>query len=73
MLRAGVLGRYLGLLLRGWLPRKPCKNEDLLQLGGDFVLDAARRLVYAHPSAEPTDRPTIEELLQAVRRARGAR
>jgi hypothetical protein len=69
ILRAGVVGRYLRLVLRGWLPGKTAKNDDLMQLGGDFVLNRERRLVFAHPSAEPTDRPSVDALLQAVQRA----
>jgi hypothetical protein len=66
LLRAGVIWRYLRLMLRGWAPQRGNKGEDALQLGGDFVLDGRRRLVYAHCSAEPTDRPPVAELLQAV-------
>jgi peroxiredoxin len=67
MLRPGVLLRYLRLIFRGWGPRKPYREEDILQLGGDFILDAQSRLLYAYRSAEPTDRPSVEALLQAVR------
>ena len=38
----------------------------------DFVLDSDGRLVFAHRSAEPTDRPTVERLLRAVREADAA-
>ncbi len=69
MLRGGVVGRYLRLIFRGWLPRRGNEGEDVLQLGGDFVLDRQRRLVYAYPSKDPTDRPPIAELLLAVRSA----
>ena len=61
-----VLG-YLGIMLRGWMPRKPLPKDDPLQLGGDFVLDGQRRIVLARPSSDPTDRPTGAELLEAVR------
>jgi hypothetical protein len=64
-----VIGRYLQLILRGWMPRRPHKEEDALQLGGDFVLDSAGRLFYAYRSAEPTDRPSVEDLLAVLRRA----
>jgi peroxiredoxin len=67
MLRAGVVGRYLMLIFRGWLPGRPTEAEDVLQLGGDFVLDGQGRLVYAYRSAEPTDRPAAQELVRAVR------
>jgi hypothetical protein len=69
-LRSGVLGRYLGLIFRGWLPWWS-EGEDVLQLGGDFVLDARGRLVYAYRSAEPTDRPPADNLLRALRAAAG--
>jgi len=66
MLRGGVLWRYTQLMLRGWSPKRMNKGEDVLQLGGDFVLDAHRRLVYVYRSAEPTDRPAVAELLKAI-------
>src|SRR5262249_18847740 len=69
MMRPVVLAGYLRLMFQGWWPRKPNKEEDIFQLGGDFVLDAQRRVVYAHRSAEPTDRPAMGELLEAVRLA----
>lgn len=69
ILRPGVIFRYLKIALRGHWPRWPARDEDVLQLGGDFVLDRQGRLIYAHPSTEPTDRPTVQELLKAVRSA----
>jgi peroxiredoxin len=69
--RGRVLGRYLRLIFRGWRPRKLQEGDDLLQLGGDFVLDRQRRLVYAYRSADPTDRPPPEDLVRAVRAAAG--
>jgi len=46
----------------------PRSGEDLLQLGGDFVLDAQRRLLFAYRSADPSDRPTVRQLLDALTR-----
>jgi peroxiredoxin len=69
MLRPGVALRYLRLIFRGWRPRSAHGGEDVLQLGGDFVLDRQGRLTYAFRSDEPTDRPSVEELLRAVREA----
>jgi hypothetical protein len=63
-----ILG-YLRLIFRGWLPRRPNDGDDVLQLGGDFVLGANGCLVYVHRSATPTDRPLIEDLLRAIRSA----
>jgi peroxiredoxin len=69
MLRPSVLWRYLRLLLGGWRLRRVRQGEDVLQLGGDFVLDREGRLTHAYRSAGPTDRPAVEELLRAVRQA----
>jgi hypothetical protein len=66
MLRPDVIWRFLRLLFRGWRLQRVRKGEDVLQLGGDFVLDGEGRLVFAYRSTEPTDRPSIEVLLQAV-------
>jgi len=73
ILRSRVMWGYLRLMVRGWAPQRGNKGEDVLQLGGDFVLDEARRLVYAHRSAEPTDRPPVAELIQAVAMAARSR
>lgn len=62
-----VLLGYLRRMFQGWMPRKPQKQEDVLQLGGDFVLDGQRRILYAHPSRTPMDRPTGKELLDVIR------
>lgn len=72
MLNPLVILRYFALMVRGWKPWKPDQGDDLLQLGGDFVLDRQRRLVFAHPSNEPTDRPSMQEVLAAVRTAAAA-
>ncbi len=69
--RPDVTGRFLKIMLRGQKPAKPDPHDDLLQLGGDFVLDRDRRLIYSHPSGEATDRPRGEELLAALREAKG--
>jgi hypothetical protein len=60
---------YLRLILRGWMPRRAIEGEDVLQLGGDFVLDAHGRLVFVYRSDGPTDRPPVEELVRAIRTA----
>ena len=68
-LRLDVLWHYLRLMFRGWIPKSPQEGADLWQLGGDFVLDRAGCLVYAHPSGDAVDRPNSAELLEAMRRA----
>lgn len=64
-------GAYVKGLARGTLPRRP--RGDLTQLGGDFVIDAEGRVVFAHRGETPADRPSAGDLLAAVRRAAGAR
>jgi peroxiredoxin len=68
-LRPDVLWHYLRLIFRGWKPKRPYEDADVWQLGGDFVLDRAGRLAYAHPSRDAADRPTKDELLTAMRNA----
>jgi len=60
-----VLG-YLWSLLRGYRPRLPRPGEDVLQLGGDFLLNRRRTLLYAYRSAHPTDRPSAATLLAVL-------
>lgn len=63
-----IIGHYLAKMWAGWRIRKPRQGEDLLQLGGDFVLDASHRLVFAYRSIDPTDRPSVQHLLETVTR-----
>jgi hypothetical protein len=65
MLHPRVLWGYLKLIWRGTRPEKPESGEDLFQLGGDFVLDEAVRLVFAYPSKTSTDRPSVAVLSQS--------
>lgn len=69
--RPDVLWGYLRLIFRGWMPKKPQENADVWQLGGDFVIDRAGRLTYAHPSKDAADRPSNATLLAEMRRAAG--
>jgi hypothetical protein len=66
--KPGVMWKYARDMLRGYRPKANYRGEDVLQLGGDFVLDRNRRVVFAHPSADPTDRPSTRALLDAFRR-----
>ncbi|VTR97521.1 peroxiredoxin-like family protein [Tuwongella immobilis] len=62
-----VLWRYLRLMWSGWKVKKPFEGEDLLQLGGDFLIDQNRILRWSASSPDPTERPSIETLLNAIR------
>lgn len=44
----------------------PRLMEDIYQMGGDFVLDEAGKVILCHPSKNPHDRPTVNDILQAV-------
>ncbi len=68
--RRGVIVRYLRLILGGWRPRRGAEGEDMLQLGGDFIVSADRHLLYAHRSNDPADRPAAAELVDRIRHRR---
>ncbi|RMG82964.1 MAG: hypothetical protein D6712_13790 [Chloroflexi bacterium] len=40
--------------------------DDAYQLGGDCLIDQRGIVHYIHRSEDPTDRPTIDTLLQAI-------
>jgi hypothetical protein len=61
------LRAYVRGMIRGRGPRLP--HADITQLGGDFVIDAANRIVFEHRSAEPADRPSVADILAAIRAA----
>lgn len=65
-LKPWVVWGYLRGMLRGYAPLVPYAEEDVLQLGGDFILDRNRKLVFAYPSVSPTDRPSVATLLKAL-------
>ena len=52
-------GRKLPAVLAG-------VEDDPLQMGGDFTLDANLKLVMSHPSKVPTDRPSIQKILERI-------
>lgn len=39
---------------------------DIMQMGGDFIVDGAGIVRYAHGSEDPTDRPEADELLRLI-------
>jgi len=59
--------KYAQLLRGGASFEKP--TEDTSQLGGDFVIGRDGRLVYVFRSKGPDERPSVDDLLDAVRRA----
>jgi hypothetical protein len=67
--RPKVLWGYSRGLFRGYGVKRPYAGEDVLQLGGDFVLDKLGHVVFAYPSADPADRPTVAAIRDALRSA----
>lgn len=61
-----VLWGYVRAMVRGYRVRLPVAGEDVLQLGGDFVLARDLRVVLARPSVNPTDRPSVSDVLAAL-------
>lgn len=66
-LRPRVLWGFLRYFLRGTRPKIPV-DKDVLQLAGDFLLDASGRLVWSYASKHPADRPTPNDIRGAVER-----
>ena len=44
-----------------------------VQMGGDFIVDAEGIVRLAYRSEDPTDRPTVEQLMNVLRRISGKR
>ncbi len=64
--RPDVVVGYLGGMARGYVPWVPYQGEDVLQLGGDFILDRAGNVLFSYRSSVATDRPSAKVLLAAV-------
>lgn len=41
-------------------------EEDIFQMGGDFMLDERGKVIFRHPCKNPLDRPSVERILQAA-------
>jgi hypothetical protein len=65
----GTMRLYRRLMAEGYQARAPV--QDMLQLGGDFVIAPDGTLAAGFWPQSPDDRPTVEQLIDAVRRARG--
>jgi len=62
--------RYVEILRRDGLAGLRRPTEDTLQLGGDFVVAPDGTIAYGFWGAGPDDRPTVDELIDAVGRTR---
>jgi hypothetical protein len=66
LLTLGWVPSYVRKLLRGDSLKRP--GLDVLQLGGDFVIDRDGVVVLAHPSAHFEDREPVGALVAAMER-----
>ncbi|MEM9516190.1 MAG: AhpC/TSA family protein [Actinomycetota bacterium] len=62
--------RYIEIVRANGLSGLRRPTEDTLQLGGDFVIDAAGRLAWGFWGTGPADRPSVDQLVDALDRAR---
>ena len=66
-----TLWTYAKLLLRG--RRLQDSNGDVLQLGGDILIDPGGYVRLRHVGKSPADRPTVKSILGVVRNAESRR
>lgn len=66
LVRPDVVLGYLWQIVRLVPVKLPYRREDVLQLGGDFLLDRQGNVVFAYRSRVPTDRPSVTQLLAAI-------
>lgn len=60
--------QYGRMLLEGERPGEA--GEDLLQMGGDFIVDGAGTVVYSRPQKRD-DRPPVGELIRELEKLEG--
>ena len=41
--------------------------DDIHQMGGDFIIDSEGRLKFAYRSPNPSDRPSIQTIVQTMK------
>ena len=61
--KAAIL--YLGFMLRGRFPGKP--GQDVMQQGGDFIVDGEGIVRYAYAGRSSDDRPPVDLLMHHLR------
>lgn len=62
-----TLKLYWKLLRQGMKPQS-YGRQDIHQSGGDFLIDREGRMLFAHRSRDPADRPSVERLLREIDR-----
>ena len=62
----GAAWQFLKLLLRGrWVWGG---HGDIMQLGGDFIIDERGQLKYSHPVSRAQDQADVDVLLEELRK-----
>ncbi len=62
----GAALEFLRLLLKGrWVWGG---HDDIMQLGGDFIIDEQGLLKYSHPASRSQDQATVDVLLEELRK-----
>jgi peroxiredoxin len=62
--------RVVWLYIKRWFQRGEffaSHGDDTSQLGGDFIVDTNGILRLVYPSHDPTDRPSVDELLKVLK------
>ena len=63
--------RVVWIYIKRWFQRGEfydSHGDDTSQLGGDFIVDTNGILRVLHPSQNPTDRPSVDELLKILKK-----
>uniref|UniRef100_A0A4W6ES13 Selenoprotein L n=1 Tax=Lates calcarifer TaxID=8187 RepID=A0A4W6ES13_LATCA len=68
VMKFGCLLQYseYGAVNRDFPDFPPRLLEDIYQMGGDFLLDEAGKVLLSHPCKNPLDRPTVKDFLRVV-------
>ncbi len=56
---------YAGFFLRGRLPGRP--GQDVMQQGGDFIVDGEGIVRFAYAGRSSDDRPPVDALIRCLR------
>ncbi len=61
-LKASIM--YLGFFLRGRMPGRA--GQDVMQQGGDFIVDGEGIVRFAHAGRSSDDRPAVDDLIRCI-------
>jgi hypothetical protein len=65
-LNPSMIWGYLRQKFKGVGIKMLTMREDVLQLGGDFILDRSGNVVWKFTSRNPTARPSVDQLLAVL-------